>query len=117
MQNSTVHFYQTWLFFAATTGYYMIRVATTFGITGNTAVCFAMMFLLLLFNIFYSLLDEITIRQTFLHTETIREMRDSLHTILEVLVKFALPLEYLPFLILGISRRYSHQERKLTYVF
>ena len=89
VQNSTVHFYETWLFFAASTGYYMLRVATTFGLAGNPGVCFAMMLLLLLVNIFYSLLDEITIRQTFLQTETIREMRDSLHTILEVLDKLA----------------------------
>ena len=82
--NSTLCFYSSSLFFSAVTLYYMVRVTVVFGADSNALFFFVLLVFLVGYHFFYSLQDENAIRQTFMYSSTVCEMRDSLHTILEV---------------------------------
>ena len=82
--NTFVTFYFSWFFFAACSLYYMLRNAVRYGFSEVVPVFFVFPFLIIL-NFVYCFEHEASLRESFCKTQLVKQFKNSLHTVLEVL--------------------------------
>ena len=81
--NSWVTFYHSWLFLCGCTLYYVIRNYACYGFS-DSGLVFIIFTLLMLFNLLYCYEDEVMLRESFNKTQLGKQLKNSLHSVIEV---------------------------------